>query len=127
MTTDGAVAPPSSVEPTYMNSNPLWLAFLIATLATWRLAHLVAHEDGPFDAIVRLRSRAGDSAWGRLMDCPYCLSLWFALPGAVWLQLAYGSTWMDAAEFWLALSGAACVIEKLTYGAGLGASHREER
>lgn len=110
-----------------MDTNPLWLAFSIAAVATWRLAHLLAHEDGPFDAVVRLRARAGDSAWGRLMDCPYCLSLWFALPGAAWLQHSYGGTWVDAAVFWLALSGAACVIEKLTCDAGPGASHREER
>ena len=110
-----------------MDTNPLWLALLIATLATWRLSHLVAHEDGPFDAVVRLRTRAGDNAWGRLMDCPYCLSLWFALPGAGWLLHAYGGTWADATEFWLAISGAACVIEKLTHDAGLGASHRGER
>ena len=109
-----------------MDTNPLWLAFSIATLATWRLAHLVAHEDGPFDAIVRLRLRAGGSAWGRLMDCPYCLSLWFALPGAAWLLHSYGGTWVDAAEFWLALSGAACVIEKLTGEARVAASRREE-
>ena len=54
--------------------------FVVAALAAWRLCHLVAHEDGPFDAIAILRRRAGQGQWGRWMDCPYCLSLWFALP-----------------------------------------------
>lgn len=41
------------------------------------------------------------------MDCPYCLSLWFALPFAIWLAT-------DAAQgavLWLGLSGGACAIE----------------
>ena len=56
--------------------------FGLAALATWRVAHLVAEEDGPADAIVRLRERAGAGWAGELMDCFYCLSLWTAAPFA---------------------------------------------
>src|SRR5664279_5209567 len=58
--------------------------FAMGALATWRVAHMVAHEDGPFDIIVRLRARAGDSLIGGLMDCMYCLTVWVAVPFTVW-------------------------------------------
>jgi len=86
-----------------------WFRFVVAVLATWRLAHLVAREDGPFDVIVRIRARAGEGALGRLMDCPYCLSLWFAMPFA--LSLGRGVVaWCVA---WLAISGGASLLERL--------------
>ena len=87
-----------------------WFRFTIAVCATWRLAHLIAREDGPADVIVKLRGRAGDGAAGRLMDCPYCLSLWIAMPFA--LLLADGiPAWLAA---WLAVSGGASLCEKFT-------------
>jgi hypothetical protein len=78
-------------------------------------AHLVAHEDGPFDVVVRLRWRAGNGMLGRLMDCPYCLSLWIAAPAALLLIPVSAFTkhvpeWTAA---WLAISGGASLLEKL--------------
>lgn len=85
-----------------------WFLFVIAVFAAWRLAHLVAHEDGPFDAVVALRRFAGSGVFGRLMDCPYCLSLWTAAPFAWYIAdaLAFG------VMLWLAISGGACVLER---------------
>ena len=91
-----------------------WLAWAVAVLAVWRLCHLVAHEDGPWDAVVRLREAAGDGAWGRLMDCPYCQSLWWAAPAAAWLADDWHWPLLPALALWLATSGGACVIEKLS-------------
>lgn len=86
-----------------------WLRLTLAVLATWRVAHLVAREDGPFDVIVRVRAKAGNGMIGRLMDCPYCLSLWLAAPCA--FVLAHGAAaWLLA---WLAISGGASFLEKL--------------
>ena len=39
-----------------------WLRFTLAALATWRLATLLAHDDGPWDAMLRLRRAAAPSA-----------------------------------------------------------------
>ena len=85
-----------------------WFQFAIAVLATWRLAHLVAHEDGPFDAVVAVRRFAGSGKFGRLMDCPYCLSLWIAAPFAWYMadELVFG------VMLWLAISGGACLLER---------------
>jgi hypothetical protein len=82
---------------------------VLAVLATWRVTHLLAMEDGPVDLIARFRVRLGASLLGKLMDCFQCLSLWVAAPLA-W----YASrTMLDWALTWLALSGAACLLERL--------------
>jgi hypothetical protein len=86
-----------------------WFEITVATLATWRVTHLIAMEDGPGDLIVSMRKRFGDSFFGKLMDCFYCLSLWLAAPIACLLA----ETWRDWLMLWLALSGAACLLEKL--------------
>ena len=51
---------------------------------------------------------------GRLMDCPYCLSLWIALP----LALAWQGVSAAALLWWLALSGGACAIERIAAAKG---------
>ncbi|HEX6898973.1 MAG TPA: DUF1360 domain-containing protein [Thermoanaerobaculia bacterium] len=96
-----------------MNDWSPWFRLTLSVLATWRVSHLIASEDGPFDVIVRLRQRAGDGVLGKLMDCPYCLSLWIAAPLA--LLLADGAVaWCVA---WLAISGGALLLEKLSRSA----------
>lgn len=90
-----------------------WLRFLLAVLAVWRITHLLAREDGPWDLVARLRQRVGDGFWGGLLDCFYCLSLWVALPFAPLL----GSRWAGWGLYWLALSGAAILLDRSTSGA----------
>ena len=87
-------------------------AFLLCTLAVWRLSHLLACEDGPFDLVVRLRKRAGNGFFGGLMDCFYCLSVWMAAPFA-WL---ISNDVVTGVVVWLALSGAASLLFKVTGG-----------
>lgn len=84
--------------------------FLLAVLATWRLTHLLSEEDGPFQLVFYFRRWLGKTFWGQLLDCFYCLSLWIALPPALWL----GVGWKEKLLLWLALSGAACLLEKST-------------
>lgn len=86
-----------------------WFRFIVAVLATWRLARLVAREDGPFELIVKLRERASGGFAGQLMDCPYCLSLWIAIPFASTLADS-ALAWIAA---WLAISGGASFLENL--------------
>jgi hypothetical protein len=84
--------------------------FGLAALATWRVAHLLSEEDGPGGAVVELRSRAGDGALGELLDCFYCLSMWAAAPAA----LTVTRDRRRLPLVWLALSGAACLLERAT-------------
>ncbi|MGB7623605.1 MAG: hypothetical protein WBN92_14745 [Terriglobia bacterium] len=58
---------------------------------------------------MRLRARLGRGLAGALMDCFNCLSLWVAAPAAFFVsRRPLGWTFS-----WLALSGAACLLERL--------------
>jgi hypothetical protein len=83
---------------------------VVGALAVWRLTHLLADEDGPWDLVLRLRQAAGSSFWGHLMDCFNCVSVWVALPFA--FGLAGG--WRKGLLLWPALSGAAILLERAT-------------
>jgi hypothetical protein len=90
------------------------LALATSVLACWRVSHLVAYEDGPFDIVLKARARAGPSVWGRLMDCPYCLSIWVAAPLAGWTVRRAGLGPRDGVAVWLAISGGASLLERVT-------------
>jgi hypothetical protein len=86
--------------------------FVLAVLATWRVTHLLANEDGPADVIFRLRRRLGDGLIGSLMDCFNCMSIWVAAPLALFVS-TNPLNWLVS---WLALSGGACLLERLGGG-----------
>ena len=92
-----------------MEITGLSIRFVLAVLATWRVTHLLASEDGPADIIVRFRALLGQSLAGKLMDCFNCLSLWIAAPAAVFVTRQA----LDWLLVWLAISGAACLLERL--------------
>ena len=85
------------------------MLFVLAVLATWRVTHLLANEDGPADVIFRLRRWLGEGLIGSLMDCFNCMSLWVAAPAALLLSTR-PLGWVVS---WLALSGGACLLERL--------------
>ncbi|MDQ6889269.1 MAG: DUF1360 domain-containing protein [Bacteroidota bacterium] len=93
-----------------------WFYFLISSLAVWRLTHLLNKEDGPFDIIFLIREKAGSGFFAKLLDCFYCLSIWIALPFAIWS----GIFWVEKLILWLALSGAACLLEQATTKNNMG-------
>ncbi len=84
--------------------------FLLSVLAVWRISHLFSAEDGPWNVIYAIRKKAGAGFFGNLLDCFYCLSIWIALPFGIWL----GNNWWEKILYWLALSGAACLLEQAT-------------
>ena len=85
--------------------------FGLGALAVWRVTHLLAEEDGPADAVLRLRARLGTSQLGRLMDCFECTSVWVAAPAS----LAVARRSRDVPVVWMALSGAACLLERVAH------------
>ena len=44
-----------------------------------------------------------------MLDCFYCLSLWIALPLAIWI----GVSWRERALLWPALSAGAILLERV--------------
>ena len=86
----------------------LAIRFVLAALATWRVTHLLAVEDGPGAIIFRLRRTLGSGWLGALADCFNCLSLFIAAPAALFVSRD-PLVWVFA---WLSLSGAACLLER---------------
>lgn len=95
--------------------------FVIATLVTWRITHLLSKEDGPFDIIYLVRKKAGTGFFGKMLDCFYCTSIWTALPLGYWL----GNNVWEKILFWLALSGAACLLEQATTKTSTGKNNKQ--
>jgi len=65
---------------------PESVRWVLAALATYRLAELVAFDDGPLGVFRRIRCWAGchpsdaiRENLGELVHCPYCLGVWFGL------------------------------------------------
>lgn len=86
------------------------MIFILAVLALWRITHLVAEEDGPWNIIYRIRKAAGTGFFGSLLDCFYCVSIWTAIPFGYWL----GANWTEKFLYWWALSGAVCLLQQLS-------------
>jgi len=97
-----------------------WLRFVLAVFAVYRLAQLVAIDDGPFAIFSRLRGSVaqwsagvdtGSLRWTarELIKCPYCLGVWFGafavLP--VWFPTAIG----DLALLALGIAGGQCFLQ----------------
>jgi Protein of unknown function (DUF1360) len=91
-------------------SDDLAVFAVLGTFATWRVAHLLSSEDGPLQVVARLRAGLGSSELGRLVDCFQCLSIWVALPVAAMVPRRRP----DQVLIWMAVSGAACLIELLS-------------
>ena len=77
-----------------MSINPM--LFILLTLATFRISHMVAMEEGPWHLFERLHLllgakvditgqhwTAGNNVLAKLMSCPLCLSVWVGLVLAV--------------------------------------------
>ena len=93
-----------------MNGFPIEFKFAVCILATWRVTHFVVSEDGPWNAVVRLRRLAGDGIIGEAMDCFYCSSMWLAIP----FTFLMTSNILEWIVIWLAISGGASLLEKAT-------------
>jgi hypothetical protein len=86
-----------------------WMKLVLASLATWRVTHLLVSEDGPAQIVVRIRKWFGAGWIGQLMDCFQCLSLWVAAAMAFFVIRQP----VELLFTWLAVSGAACLLERI--------------
>lgn len=99
-----------------------WLKFALLSFACYRLAQLVAFDEGPFRAFHWLRVWLGaytldnqgraETALGRLISCPYCLGIWIALPLSLY---AIGIQWYTLV-WWFAIAGAQAFLQSKSNG-----------
>jgi hypothetical protein len=92
-----------------MDVSQFWIRFVLATLVTWRICHLLASEDGPGGVVARLRARLDGTSVAQLIDCFGCLSVWVAIPLAFFVSEGL----LNLVVTWLALSGAAFLLERM--------------
>lgn len=88
-------------------------SLLVRGLATWRIAHMLVHEIGPFSVFTRIRRLAGiepdaegyPAVWRstNVLSCVWCTSVWIAI---IFLCIP-----IRVAEF-LSLSAIACIVEE---------------
>jgi hypothetical protein len=96
-----------------MFEHAFFWCFALCALAVWRVAHLVARENGPLELMARLRAALGSGLLGRLMDNFYCLSFLISSLPALWMS---GSRTGFLIQ-WLALSTVASLLELATQNA----------
>lgn len=89
-------------------------AFIVASLAIWRLSHGIVKEDGPLMMWARLRARLARTQRhsGGLFDmvsCVRCISFWISLVGA----LIVSNSFLGLFAYAFALSASASLIDKL--------------
>ena len=85
-----------------------WFRFVLAALAVWRLAFLVAREEGPWRVVARVRAAVGRGPLAGGLSCVKCVGLWLAAPFAFFV----GGTWPELFVTWLALAGVAALIDE---------------
>src|SRR5262249_53513739 len=88
----------------------VFFRFLIAALATWRVAFLFAREDGPWDIFGRFRHSAGYGFAGQLLKWIKCVGVWVAVPFAFFVR----GDWWELVVIWLALAGVTALIDEWT-------------
>lgn len=87
------------------------VSLVVGVLAVWRVSHLVVHEDGPANLVVRIRALVDRTALAGLMDCFACTSVWAG--GAVAVALFGGRLpAREVAVTAVAMSGAAMLAER---------------
>lgn len=85
-----------------------WIA--LATFTTYRLAHMLAKEDGPFDLFALWRDWIGvdkQATWiQRGFGCPACISFWIALVATALIANSYPTNFAGFILIWLGVAGA---------------------
>lgn len=93
---------------------------LLAILATYRIARMMAYEEGPYGIFTALRLWAGgmdlgpdgqpDTALGRLVTCPLCIGVYVAAIHAV--MVMWPTTWGNLWLIWLGIAGGQTYLQR---------------
>ena len=74
--------------------------FILAVLVVYRLAYLVAEDEGPFSIMAKMRAHVDPQrlTWlGRGIRCPMCVSFWLSFIAAFFLTGAFVGNWLGIA------------------------------
>lgn len=91
------------------------ITFILAVFATYRVARMVALEEGPGAIFEDMRNFYLTDDWiGRGIRCPLCLGFWFAAIPAGTIGMALGLPWWQFAGLHLAIAGGQAVLHDAT-------------
>lgn len=92
---------------------------LAVALACYGLSFTIVEKDGPFDLLLRLRTRLGaydlaenglpERSAGRFITCPFCVGVWIGLVLVVMPPSSVGALFI----FWWAVVGGQFFLERL--------------
>jgi hypothetical protein len=89
--------------------------FIVVLMAAYRLAHMIAREEGPFSMFASLRGRidSNQATWiGRGLNCAACISVWTSL--IVVLAVLYlPAEIVTPLVFWLAVACGGLILNKV--------------
>jgi len=96
---------------------------ILAPFAIYRLAQLVAWDNGPNNVFYKIRTGTKNLAdieagrWENLdeaINCPYCLGIWFSF--VILFLINYPTKVGDFILYWLGLAGMQAFLQGLTKG-----------
>lgn len=98
---------------------PIWLVFVLASLAVFRLSLMFSKESGPGRIFSKLRkSTPPKSSLREGVSCIFCESIWWSAAATGWLIYLGEVSWSVAPVWWLASSALAVVLnQSFTKGA----------
>ena len=86
------------------------LSIILSIFATYRIAHMLATEEGAFSLFANIRERFDprqDTWVGRGLNCALCIGFWTALVIALLIPFA---TWQEFLLNWLGIAGAQAAL-----------------
>lgn len=101
---------------------PEYLVWVLGVFAVYRLAKMIALEEGPFSVFYRLQEKLGGfdlaengfpkTLWGRLITCPHCVGIYVSV---FVLFLIYTNTWFGFLFVaWFGIAGAQSFLQELS-------------
>jgi hypothetical protein len=87
------------------------LSLVMAPFGVYRVALMLATEEGPFEVFQKLRNLYVENNWvGRGIRCPACISFWAGLVMALVLSYLGQYTLVQMGICWLGFSGIAVYL-----------------
>lgn len=84
---------------------------VLAPFAVYRIALMLAQEEGPFALFEKFRNLYVKNDWlGRGLRCPACISFWAGLTMAILLYYLHSWYLFQVGVFWLGLSGVSVAL-----------------
>lgn len=90
------------------------IAYLLAVFAAYRIARIIAMEDGPADVFQRIRERVDPTgeqktSLARGINCPLCVGVYAAFLMALLLRV---DSWQMFLLAWFGIAGAQTLLHR---------------